>query len=136
MVFFLRTVIQIIVCYSSDLVFFSYVIQRLVTVVDMGVSWKSQKLSVWESWKSQEGGVMKVSHIENSSWLWSDPVGARRRRAEALHRRAPLSKCLDWSTTHMPAASCAQLPFGGVNLLIESKIAPPIVGGTNLKFLT
>jgi len=27
--------------------------------------------------------------FEQSSLLWSDPVGARRRRAEALHRRTP-----------------------------------------------
>ena len=28
--------------------------------------------------------------LKNSSLLWSDPVSARRRRAKALRRRAPL----------------------------------------------
>jgi len=32
----------------------------------------------------------------------------------------------------MPAASCAQMPFGGAILLIESKIAPPNICGTIL----
>jgi len=38
------------------------------------------------------------------------------------------SKCLHWSAAPMPAASCAQLPFGGVSLLSMSKISPQMFG--------
>jgi len=39
----------------------------------------------------REGSVIKLSPLfAPSSWLWSDPVGARRRRTKALRRRAPL----------------------------------------------
>jgi len=34
------------------------------------------------------------------------------------------SKCLHWSATPLPAASCAQLPFKGVSLLSVSKMTP------------
>ena len=44
-----------------------------------------------------------------------------------------MSKCLQWSTTAMPAASCAQLPLGGAILLIGSKITPLNICGTDLK---
>ena len=46
------------------------------------------------------------------------------------------SKCVHWSATPVPAASCAQLPFGGVSLLSMRKITIPKVWETNLKFLT
>ena len=47
-----------------------------------------------------------------------------------------VSKCLHWSATPMPAASCAHLPFLGAIWLIWSKIAPSTIWGTNLKLPT
>jgi len=42
-----------------------------------------------------------------SSWLWSDQVGARRRRAKALRRRAPLtSSCECRAAAVGPVFSC------------------------------
>ena len=38
------------------------------------------------------------------------------------------SKCLHWSATPVPAASCAQLPIGGFSLLSMNKITPQIFG--------
>ena len=74
-----------------------------ITDLDKAVTpWRRKR------WKKRYSNTLKM---QNQAKL---AAGAHRG-----HKAKHLSKCLHWCATAMPAASCAQLPFGGAILHIE-----------------
>jgi len=123
----------------------AYLYHKMTPPPNVGHSWV-----VFEGWSQilpstklfrhafeQSCSAMATQKLEEKVQQHDEVVESSKLAAGANrgHIAKHTSKCLHWSATPMPAASCAQLPFVGVILLSMSKITPLNVWGSKLKFL-
>ena len=77
-----------------------------------------------KSWRKRYSNRWRCGCRIKQQWLQEPIEGAWQSKVYLLCHAPSKSKCLLWSATALPAASCAQLPFGGAILFID-QMSPP-----------